>query len=58
VRLAPGEARTVTLVLDARELQLLYENGRGAVEPGTYHLLVGASSRDIRLRGQVEVVHR
>jgi beta-glucosidase len=58
VRLAPGEARTVTLVLDARELQLLDENGRGAVEPGTYHLLVGASSRDIRLRGQVEVVPR
>ena len=58
VRLAPGEARTVSLVLDARELRMLDESGRWAVEPGTYHLLVGASSRDIRLRGQVEVVPR
>jgi beta-glucosidase len=58
VRLAPGEARTVTLALDVRELALLDEKGRRAVEPGAYHLLVGASSRDIRLRGRVEVVFR
>jgi beta-glucosidase len=58
VRLAPGEARMVSLVLDGRELQMLDEGGRWAVEPGTYHLLIGASSRDIRLRGQVEVVSR
>jgi beta-glucosidase len=58
VRLAPGEARTVSLVLDGRELQMLDEGGRWAIEPGTYHLLIGASSRDIRLRGQVEVVSR
>ena len=55
VRLAPGEARTVTLTLDARELRLLDESGRWIIEPGAYQLLVGASSRDIRLRGRVEV---
>ena len=55
VRLAPGEVRTVTLTLDARELRLLDENERWAVEPGAYHLLVGPSSRDIRLRGEIEV---
>ena len=55
VRLAPGETRTVTLTLDARELRLLDETGKWAVEPGEYQLLVGPSSRDIRLRGRVEV---
>ena len=45
VRLAPGEARTVTLALDGRELRVLDERG----------LLVGPSSRDIRLRGRVEM---
>ena len=55
VRLAPGEARTVTMTLDARELRMLDERGHWTVEPGEYHLLVGASSRDIRLRGRVEV---
>lgn len=55
VRLAPGEARTVTLTLDARELRMLDEEMRWIVEPGRYRVLVGASSRDIRLRGEVEV---
>ena len=55
VRLAPGETRTVALTLDPRELRLPDGRGRGAVEPGAYHLLVGASSRDIRLRAQVEI---
>jgi beta-glucosidase len=55
VRLAPGETRTVTLTLDARELRLLDENGHWTVEAGEYQLLVGASSRDIRLRGRIEV---
>jgi beta-glucosidase len=55
VWLAPGEARTVTLVLDARELRMLDERMRWVVEPGTYRVLVGASSRDVRLRGELEV---
>ena len=55
VRLAPGETRMVTLKLDARELRLLDENGKWAVERGEYQLLVGPSSRDVRLRGGVEV---
>jgi beta-glucosidase len=55
VRLEAGEARTVTLRLDARELRMLDEAGDWTVEPGVYQLLVGASSRDIRLRGEIEV---
>ncbi|MGE5926064.1 MAG: glycoside hydrolase family 3 N-terminal domain-containing protein [Gemmatimonadota bacterium] len=55
VRLAPGEVRTVTLTVDARDLRLLDEHGQWVTEPGQYDLLVGTSSRDIRLRGEVEV---
>jgi hypothetical protein len=54
-RLAPGEARMVSLTLDARELRMLDDAGDWTVEPGVYQLLVGASSRDIRLRGEIEV---
>lgn len=55
VHLGPGESRKVTLVLDTRELRLLDDRGGWTVERGAYDLLVGASSRDIRLRGRVEV---
>ena len=55
VQLAPGEARTVTLTLGTRALRLLDEDRDWVAEPGKYRLLVGGSSRDIRLRGQIEV---
>lgn len=55
VTLAPGETRTVRLTLDANDLATIDAHGRAVVEPGVYRLLVGASSRDIRLRGAVEV---
>lgn len=48
--LAPGETRSVTLELAARELAY-WDEGRGAfvVEPLTCRLEVGASSRDLPL---------
>ena len=55
VRLAPGEARTVRFTLDARDLRFPDPSGRWVIEPGTTRVLVGASSRDIRLRGAFEV---
>ena len=55
VRLAPGEERDVTFTLDARDLRFLDERMRWIVEPGTYRILIGASSMDIRLRGDLEI---
>jgi len=55
VVLSPGESRTVTLALGPEGLSLLDENLRRVVEPGRFHIYVGASSRDIRLRGILEV---
>lgn len=50
VTLAPGEATEVTFVLTAEHLRLLDASMRWVVEPGEFRVMVGASSRDIRLR--------
>ena len=54
VALAPGETQTVQFILVAN--QLTWWDGAGwAVEPGKVHVLVGSSSEDIRLQGEVRV---
>jgi beta-glucosidase len=51
VRLAPGETKTVTLRLDMRALSYFDDaHSLWIAEPGDFEVLVGASSRDIRLR--------
>jgi beta-glucosidase len=55
IHLAPGEEREVAFPLAARDLRMLDANMRWVVEPGTYRVLIGASSKDIRLRGEVIV---
>ncbi len=55
VVLQPGESRTLTFSLGPDALSLLGEDLRRVVEPGRFHVYVGASSRDIRLRGILEV---
>ena len=56
VALAPGQSRTVRFPLDRRALSywdVARHDWRAA--PGCYRVLVGASSRDIRLRGALQV---
>jgi beta-glucosidase len=55
VRLAPGESREVAFPLGPAQLRLLDGDMRWVVEPGRFRVLVGASSKDIRLRGELEV---
>ena len=55
VHLEAGERRDVTFSIDARDLRLLDAHMRWVVPSGTTHLLIGASSRDIRLRGALTV---
>ena len=52
VFLQPGEAAEVSLLLD-RKAFCCYsvEDADWRLEPGRFDLLVGSSSRDIRLRG-------
>ena len=50
VYLEPGESRSVEFILDS-EAFAFYDMDRHSfvVEPGTFNILLGASSRDIRL---------
>jgi beta-glucosidase len=56
VHLAPGEEREVSFTLAKDQLQMLDRDMHWIVEPGTYRVMIGGSSRDIRLRGEL-VVH-
>ena len=51
ISLRPGESRDVTFTLGPTELSILDVDRRRVVEPGDVRILIGASSRDLRLRG-------
>ena len=56
VALAPGESRTVTLHARAgRSCGCSIATCSWVVEPGAFRVMVGASSKDIRLRGELVV---
>jgi beta-glucosidase len=55
IHLAPGEEKEVMFTLTPDHLQMLDGNMRWVVEPGVFRVLVGASSKDIRLRGELLV---
>ncbi|MBN1138465.1 MAG: glycoside hydrolase family 3 C-terminal domain-containing protein [Anaerolineae bacterium] len=56
VALEPGETRTITFCLGQDALPF-YDPARGqwVVEPGEFEILVGSSSRDIRLTGRFTI---
>jgi len=53
VSLAAGQTQRVTVSLDARSFQ--YYDGGWQTAAGTHQIMVGASSRDIRLSGTVTI---
>ena len=55
VSLKPGESQTVTFEIGPDALRLLDAALHWTVEPGVFRLMIGASSKDIRLRGEVTV---
>ncbi len=55
VHLAPGEEREVVFELGREHLQMLDRDMKWVVEPGSFRVMVGGSSRDIRLRGELVV---
>ena len=52
ITLVPGASREVEFVLTHEELKLLNADMHWVVEPGVFRVMVGASSKDIRLRGE------
>jgi beta-glucosidase len=55
IRLAPGEEQDVSFSLTPQHLAMLDEGMNHVIEPGTFRVLIGASSTDIRLRGELVV---
>ena len=55
VHLDAGEEREVRFTLPPERLRLFDRTGRWVVEPGDFRVMIGASSKDIRLRGVLVV---
>ncbi len=55
ITLKPGQQKTVSFELGEKELSMLDKDLNRIVEPGDFRIMVGASSKDIRLRGFVKV---
>ena len=56
IQLGPGESRRVVMpVSAARHLAFRDQSGRRVLENGAFRVMVGGSSRDIRLRGFIEL---
>jgi beta-glucosidase len=55
VRLEPGASADVTFTLGPNELRMLDRDMKWIVEPGAFRVMIGASSKDIRLRGELNV---
>jgi beta-glucosidase len=55
IHLEPGEEQEVAFTLGPEELRMLDREATWRVEPGQVRVLVGASSRDLRLRGTLAI---
>ena len=55
ITLAPQQSRTVTFRVTRAQQSLLDADMKRVVEPGTWRIMVGASSKDIRLRREIVV---
>jgi beta-glucosidase len=55
IHLEPGESKRVHTLVTPALLQMLDKNLTPVIEPGTFRIMIGASSEDIRLRGILTV---
>jgi len=55
IQLSPGESRRVSFPLGPDQLTMLNDKMQWVVEPGDFRVMIGASSKDIRLRGVLNV---
>lgn len=56
VTLSPGETKTVHFTIKPSDLQILDRNMNWTVEAGDFEIMIGASSDDIKLKGNITVV--
>jgi beta-glucosidase len=56
IHLKPGETKAITFTLKPEDLALWDRQMHYVVEPGTFKVMVGSASEDIRLTGQFEIL--
>jgi beta-glucosidase len=56
IKLSVGESKTIKFIIDKEKLSFYNQNLEWAAEPGEFDLMIGASSRDIRLQEYFELV--
>ena len=57
VSLAAGETKTIYFKIDKEKLSFFNQKLDWVAEPGSFELLIGASSADIRLRANFELTN-
>jgi beta-glucosidase len=55
VTLARQEKKTVTFILKPTDLALWNREMKFVVEPGTFRVMIGSSSEDIRVKADFEI---
>ena len=55
IHLKPGESETVDFYLPDEELAIWDAQMHFVVEPGTFRVMIGSSSEDIRVTGELTV---
>ena len=56
IHLKAGEEKEVSFAITPETLQILNEKMQWTVEPGRFRIMIGASARDIRLKGSLKVI--
>jgi beta-glucosidase len=58
IALEPKEKKTVAFTLSAEQMSFLGITMRSVIEPGTFEVMVGGSSEDIRVKATFDIVSR
>ncbi len=56
LKLKAGESKTITFFIDREKLSFYNQQLKWVAEPGDFELMIGASSRDIRLKERFELI--
>ena len=56
VKLAAGQSETIKFIIDQEKLSFYNQKLQWVAEPGEFDLMIGASSKDIRLKDSFELV--
>jgi len=55
IELAPGQSKTLTFEIPAREFALWNRQMKHVVEPGEFDLMVGQNAEDVKLKGSFTI---